>query len=326
MGDTFKAFLEKLSEDDKQKLMGMWSGARSKTSPPEGGDSKGAAGGLINMDGERNGVVNELNVKLPRFSGVVSKSETSYRLWKFEVENLERTYNPTVVKRAIHRSVTGMAAETLMRLGQDATVAEIKTKFDNIFGIVINKQKLLSEFYTAKQRSSESVADWVCRLEDILSHPELRNTPQRDDMLKTQFFHGLSSSIIQNNIRHQLDTSSFEELVIAARSEENLLSFKAEKAISKTQVSESNDPVLKKLEELMKCMNELKTKSEEWGKRIGKLEQSQPKQPYQPVNQTAPINAGSSKTVKCYYCKKEGHIKKDCKKLLNKQQSAVQGN
>jgi len=316
-----------LSEEDKQRLMGMWKGARPKEVSSGADESKGAMGGVIdNVDGNRGGTVNELTVKLPRFSGVISKSEPSYRLWKFEVENLERTYSPTIVKRAIHRSVMGMAAETLMRLGQNVTVHEIKDKFDKIFGVVINKQKVLSEFYTAKQRPNESVADWVCRLEDILSHPELGNTPQRDDMLKTQFFYGLLSNTIQTNIRHRLDTSSFEDLVVAARAEENLINTKAEKAVSKPQVSEIKDPLLKKLEELTKCVNELKMKSEEWGKRIGRLEQSQSSQPTRFASQSMPTTTGNSKDIKCYYCKKDGHMKKNCKKLLNKQQSAVQGN
>lgn len=255
--------------------------------------------------------------RLPKFSGTSIKGEPSFRVWKFEVENLISTCGEREILRAIHRSVTGIAADTLMRLGLEATVSQVLDKFEHIFGTVVSSEKLLADFYTAQQKSSESVAEWSCRLEEILSQPQLvLSVDQRRNMMKSRFFHGLSSEPVRNAIRHRFSDSTYEQLLVSAREAEEELKSRSSKPVSKTQVV---DPVLQQLEQLQKQLSTLQQDIKQWGNRVEQLEQRKP-----PSTPSTPIAAGtqSNKTSICNYCKQKGHIKKNCHKL-NAKQSAL---
>jgi hypothetical protein len=325
-------FIKDLSEDDKSKLLGLLAGAKPKVvingEPDGSGEEANAAGG-------RDPNVRRLDEskipRLPKFSGVsASKSEPSYRVWKFEAENLLSTYNGTEVKRAIHNSVIGLAAETLMRLGQNASLQEILSKFDNIFGVVVNKEKLFADFYTANQNVNESVAEWSCRLEDILSHPKIEVTDeQKSEMLKSRFFYGLTSEPVRSAIRHCFTSSDYNQLVVLAREAEHEMSCKSNKVVSKPQVS---DPMQKTLDEISKSLKDLKTNSDGWEKRLQAVEhqlgfrnasQNQSKQ-HQTFSSSG--NTSQPQQMVCFYCKAPGHFKRNCPKRLNSKGSAVQGN
>ena len=251
--------------------------------------------------------------KLPKFSGVTSKNEPSYRVWKFSVENLRTLVSEREVIRAIHNSVSGSPAETLMRLGHRASLTAILTKFDNIYGKVISSEKLLEGFYTAEQTSTESVADWSCRLEDILSHPQLQDMSQRDDMLKSRFFHGLSNDSVQNAIRHRFKDGNYEELLVLAREAESECKVKAKaKPVSKPQVV---DGMQKQMDELKKLVTDLNTKVDNFtkGKLPNEKQVSQVKDKVKPSNEKT--TQSSSNKVTCNYCKQIGHYKSECQKL-----------
>ena len=320
-------FLKDLNDAEKTKLLGLLSGAKPKdgnnVEPSTSGAGQNGAG---SRDSGRR--LDESKIpRLPKFSGVsASKSEPSYRLWKFEVENLLSNYTGTEVIQAIHNSVTVSAADTLMRLGKQASLQDILSKFDNIFGTVVSKEKLLADFYTANQNQNESVAEWSCRLEDIVSHPKLEVTEvQKADMLKSRFFYGLNSDLVRNAIRHCFTTSDYNQLVVLAREAEYEMSCKSNKAVSKPQII---DPVQKALEEISKSLKELKTKSDGWENRLKVVEGqfgsgNQPKQ-----NQSFSGFSGKfqPQQIVCFYCKEVGHFKRDCPKRLNAKGSASQGN
>ena len=329
-----KAF-DNLPDGDRLRLLQRLSGAKPKVEQPldassevESKTSTIQSNPLANADQQNPDLANadqnaqratdpvtldESKIpRLPKFTGVVSKTDTSFRLWRFEVDNLLLTQREDSVKRAIQRSLSGGAADVRMRLGLNATVAQILSKFDKVFGIVTTQEQLLCDFYSSKQKSGESIAEWSCRLEDLLNHPLLSNIEQKQSMLKSKFFTGLYSVQIKNAIRHRFDDGTYDDLLVLARAAEE--EFKSEKAISKPQVVDSQPD---KLDQVLKELNELKGKIADWESRF-KSETTTSSKP-------ATTKGYDLSQVICHYCKKKGHIKRNCPKLLNKKQSAAEG-
>lgn len=150
--------LEGLSDLERAELSQLLQGAKPKVPKPEG-----ASGDQVNRDPIGRDAVNADGGRLddrkipslPKFSGSAAKNEPSFRVWEFEVQNLQSMFGEREVIRAIHHSVMGMAADALMRLGTDATVRQILDKFKLIFGTVVTNEHLLSSFYTAEQKTTE---------------------------------------------------------------------------------------------------------------------------------------------------------------------------
>ena len=349
-GDTqnLSEYLQTLTEQQKLELLQLLQGAKPKTVKPEvkvdvdGRDTRQRRGdanvlgnnNLVQNDDavvDQPGVVLEENKipKLPFFSGD-QKSPTIFRVWEFEVQNIRDSFSERIVKRAIHKSVSGTAAQVLMRLGKAATLQGILTKFDLVFGTVVTNEQILSEFYTAEQKSSETVAAWACRLEDLLCHPQLETTSpaQKNSMLKAKFFQGLVLDHVKNAIRHRVESGTYDEILVLARQAEEERGAKS-KVVSKPQTVDS-DPVSKKLDEIQKDLKSLTTKVNDLEGKIDKRKDqtkiksapqtgtgNPPKQPSS-ESQTSP-----SGILRCNYCKKIGHLKRNCRKLLNASSSAA---
>lgn len=136
--------------------------------------------------------------KIPFFSGD-SKSDATYEVWRYEVECLyQESYSLDVIQQAIRRSLKGEASRVVMHLGPVAPITSIVQKLDNMYGTVAEKEDILSEFYSARQREDEKCARWSCRLEDILNKAIQKNLidlSQFEKMLKTMFYKGLKPSL-----------------------------------------------------------------------------------------------------------------------------------
>jgi len=319
---TISEALTKLLPDDRTKLIGLLTGTKPKT------ESGGATGGLgasnippAGVQDQASRILDESKIpKLPKFSGTGAKSEPSYRVWRFELDNLKETYRDIDVKRAIQRSVTGSAAEVFMRLGQNASLDQVLDKFEHVYGTVSSTEKLLCDFYSTQQRASETVAEWSCRLEDILSHRQLQSMAQRETMLKSKFFSGLHSSQVKNAVRHKFEEKPYEEILVLAREAEE--EFKMEKAVAKPQVVE---PSKDKLEQVMKELKEIRDKLAKWDEQTGRKNQPNQDKTLSKPSSNQEVGKSSTSEVTCYYCKKKGHVKRNCPKLLNKKRSVVEG-
>lgn len=328
--DQLAALVSKLSQTQLTQLLGKVQGAKPKTQsvpqverkPPIDIEPTGNNDGRIATSGvtEHSSNISDHKLpKLPRFSGSSSKNEPSYRVWRFEIDNLRETFSEREVSRIIHQSVSGNAAEVLMRLGKHVSVVTILNKFEHVFGSVVSEQKLLSDFYTAQQKPTESIADWSCRLEDILSQPSLE--PQivdRDNMLKSRFFYGLHNCNIKNAIRHRFTTVGYEDLLVSAREAED--EGKPDKAISKPQVT--SDPLASQLKEIQQQLKEISTKMVEYDRRLGS--QKRPDRIKTFNADTTPTT--NKREVKCYYCRQPGHTKRECPKLLKGKSPVVGSN
>jgi hypothetical protein len=108
--------------------------------------------------------------RLPLFSGDRNnKSEVSYTIWRYDVVclNEDKLCSSSVLLQAIRKSVRGMAADMLLTLGTHVTTDELISKFDTIFGNVRSAHQLTEDFYVARQKSDETVAQWGGRLQEL---------------------------------------------------------------------------------------------------------------------------------------------------------------
>ena len=167
--------------------------------------------------------------KLSYFSGTGDSKDTPYEVWKFEVMNLllevrEGHYSEQEVTTAVKKSLRAEAGKVAMRLGVHASVNEILTKFEGIYGTVEDSECLLVQFYNAKQGEEDSVSHWGCRLEDLLDRAQQTthlDPRSKNDMLRSKFWSGLVTPLKESS-RHKFDVvQDFDQLRIQVRKIEN---------------------------------------------------------------------------------------------------------
>lgn len=214
----------------------------------------------------------------PRFTNFSGeeKSDTSFEVWKNDVKCAiqDGSASTSMILQAIRSSLKGKARSLLLTLPMDATPDQILQKLDGIYGNIYPSEKLLQQFYEAKQQEGESVADYGMRLENLLQtciERKTINSDSRNEMLRTKLWSGLSDISLRNASRYKYDTiDDFETLRRELRTIE--LDMKTASSTSgsatskKSQVSKiggkpdtdtSLDVILKKLEQMDKRMIEV---------------------------------------------------------------------
>ena len=241
---------------------------------------------------------------LPKFSGTNAKGETSYKRWKYEVNQLIQSGCPEFkLKRAMEKSLFGTASDTIMYIDGDSTVAAILQKFDVLYMATDDDQSALAQFYSATQNKDEALPAWFTRLEcmlnvDCLSLPQT----EKDKMLRSRFWKGLACETTKNALRHKYDTgSSVMELLQAARqiTEEVKKNTAAQCHVNQFASSSSQQDMLAKL---MDKMSTLQTRLDEWDSRM-KNNTPQASQKFQ----------ANSFKGRCFKCKMYGHKASECK-------------
>ncbi len=94
------------------------------------------------------------NPRLSLFTGTPGrKEEATYDLWKYEVKCLlsEGSHDDDAIMEAIRRSLEGEPARVTMRLGPKTTISNLLQKFDSIYGAVDVRERVLAQFYSARQ-------------------------------------------------------------------------------------------------------------------------------------------------------------------------------
>lgn len=90
--------------------------------------------------------------------------------------------------------VRGEVVNVIMRLGVSVFIDEVFYKMDSIYGNVLEKEDVLVEFYSVRQKDDEFCLVWSCRLEEILNivvklgKVFFRNI---NEMLKIMFYKGM---------------------------------------------------------------------------------------------------------------------------------------
>jgi hypothetical protein len=243
---------------------------------------------------------------LPKFSGASTKGEPTYTRWRYEVTDLQASgCSEATLRRAIQKSVFGIAAETLMYLGRQPPVNDILHKFDVLFQNSDDSEVAMSQFYSASQKADESLPAWYTRLEALLNLDCLSlSLEQKEKMLRARFWKGLHRDDVRNGLRHKFDMGATSvQLLEAARQvqEEN------RKSTAQSHPGQ-NDPTLKVLQQLQEQMNKIQLRMESLEKQGTK---------------TYKTSTRSGKQFKgtCFKCRRSGHKAQDCHLNLNRPMS-----
>ncbi|KAK3108318.1 hypothetical protein FSP39_005531 [Pinctada imbricata] len=210
--------------------------------------------------------------RFPNFSGE-EKSETSFEVWKHDVECALRDDNcvESVILQAMRSSLKGKARNLLLTLPTDASPQSIVHKLEGIYGNIYPSEKLIQQFYAAKQEVGESVADYGMRLESLLQTCIDRGSisfSDRNEMLRNKLWSGLRDDSLRNASRYKYDTvSDFEALRMELRTIELDMSTASAASMSKktqvAKVSEKSDEantlsaIFKKLEEMNRRISDI---------------------------------------------------------------------
>ena len=170
--------------------------------------------------------------KIPFFSGdsPPQKGDITYNEWRFEISCLisDSEMLPSVILQALRRSLRGTARKMLIPLGEKATVKDILTKLDSLFGDVTTKGMVMQEFFNCVQGADESVTAFGCRLESLLQTAiDSGNLSQeaKNDLLRHKFWTSLQSERLKSQTRHKYDTiKNYDDLLREIRMVEKEIS------------------------------------------------------------------------------------------------------
>ncbi|XP_076453453.1 paraneoplastic antigen-like protein 5 [Babylonia areolata] len=167
----------------------------------------------------------------------------SYPVWRHQLSSLiANRYSEKEVSNAIRSSLHGQAGRVLIRMGTDASVSDI-IKMDSIYGTVDMESDLLATFYGARQGPGESVADWSCRLEEILDQVKkqgpLPSSP--NEMLRTMLWTGLRCELKDISMYIYDRIKDFDELRTALRRLEKHPQFNVPKKPVVSKMNQSSE-------------------------------------------------------------------------------------
>ena len=272
--------------------------------------------------------------KVTVFSGSPGK-DCSFGRWRYEVECMinSKTYNQQTILHAVRKSLRSPAAELITHLDSDATLDELLSKLESIYGSVLSGQTLLQRFYSETQKQDESCAEWACRLEDIAYQAQKKmSLADVKTLLVNQFWTGLSDHRIKEALRHQRGGTSFQAFVIQARELEEEFQDKTTTAVKGRIKPQVNKPTeIELLSSLVQKMDSRMSKMEEQMKNLAGMQPQQHHVNYAsyPGNQQAngtivgchkcgqdnhlPFGCRQGTSVICYQCGMVGHISRSCK-------------
>lgn len=160
--------------------------------------------------------------KINVFTGSGNKSESTYDLWRYDIQCLlrDKSIQKDSIHTAIRRSLRGQAGAVVMRLGPEASIEDILHKMDSIYGNAANTVDILRELYGAEQRSDEDVISWSCRLEDLMSRARDIGAIHPSEV--KQRLHDILWSGLRKDLKdasgHKCDSiKDFDELRVAIR-------------------------------------------------------------------------------------------------------------
>ena len=133
--------------------------------------------------------------KISCFSGDGSKQDTTYDLWRYEVDCLiKEKYSEETIAQSMRRSLRGDAGKVAMRLGPEASVAKILDKIESVFGTIERGETIMEQFYSARQEKGEDSMSWSCRLEELYRKAVIKGVAKREESnekLRSKYWNGL---------------------------------------------------------------------------------------------------------------------------------------
>ena len=257
----------------------------------------------------------------PRLSVFNGKDGVTYKQWKTEVRGLiaECHYSDAVIMSCIRRSLRPPASTLLQSLEDSGPVAttDVLKKMESVFGNVLSEQEMMTKLFQSSQDEDESIAEWSCRVEGLVSRIQSSGNlqPGMAEMMKRdRLWCGLRSKRIQSETRHWYDKQDvkFDELMLAIRRVDEMgdvSDAKPKQATSHQQQSSDDkmEMILKKLEMMSAEIKSLKEDAQ-------RKQQYKP-QRYQPEHQPSSSSTKRETTQqfrgRCWTCGKQGHIRGD---------------
>ena len=148
---------------------------------------------------------------MPYFSGnsPPGKNEVPFSHWLSAVEGARLTSSSQALHSWVQRSVREPAASLLRSIGVGASMDKILSSFKLAYGNVFSFDELMKKFLSVYQFVTESVTDYVVRLEKTFAllrdnYPEQLTMVDKTQHLRERFYRGLRLEI------HQKLTPSYE--------------------------------------------------------------------------------------------------------------------
>ena len=314
MGDDEKPLIDlyrHLSEAEKKKFLFEAMAAiekkpslvKEEPAVSEASPSPAATGAAQSLVTPQRFIMQE-QPKLSVYSGITGR-DTSFGRWKHEVTCLMAEHTESVVLGAIRRSLRSPAADILMHVDQHAPVSTIMRKLEAIYGMVCTGQTILQKFYSDSQSTSERVAEWACRLEDLAYKAVEKGMMTREaapNILKTQFWSGLRDARLKDALRHRRHTLDVDELIVEARELEEEYSSEVMTSQKATAQQQQKQPT--EMELLMQLIKKMDARMDKMESMIASSSSTQKDSPAQQ----------NRKPAKCTKCQQDGHLYYACRK------------
>ena len=232
--------------------------------------------------------------KISTFTG--KKGELSFDLWKHEIECLKQDNIPEhTILRLARRSLKGDPGKMSMRLGPHVTLEQLLDKLESVYGLVDLGDSVMSKFYCAKQKDTEDVVSWGCRLEELISQAielgEIQES-EANKKLMSRFVFGLKKNLKDRMDVEKHQYTEFDKLRTRARQLEleiEVGSFSDSSTKSKMGHTKSISAGGTTLTEIKTAVSNLSSKVDEVSAKVNKFDQNQTGifQPFSPGRETA---------------------------------------
>ena len=232
-------------------------------------------------------------------------------------------YDDRAKLNVLRRSLRSPAAEVLTHLSKSHTAFDILDKMNSIYGDTSSGPSLLQKFYSSKQQVNESVAEWACKLEEIIYQIKSKQTMRGsavEEMLINQFWTGLDNSRIKDALRQRMKAVDFQSLLVEARELED--EFKVEKTPCTSKPQQSSSEMASILEWIKKIDKRLEKVEKAGADSKGQHNTPAKTQQKSPVTCTQCQEAGhlsfgcrQGTEISCFKCGKQGHVARSCRPL-----------
>ena len=237
----------------------------------------------------------DIALQLPFFSGkiVPAKDEVTFGQWYSAVVGAQQTSSPHALYCWIKRSVREPAASLIRNQGIGAPIDKILSSLKLAYGIVFPFDQLMREFLNVFQFATESVTDYVVRLEKAFAlirdnYPKELKMVDKTQHLRERFYRGLKKEIHSRLTPLYEDTRTPYVVLIKKARQLEAEYCPLEEITAKGARDDSQT------EEVLKALRELRSELE------------------QKTDSSSHHKKKWKGMYGCYYCGEPGHWRKTC--------------